>query len=118
MKAFNGNLDEIANAMKSSKQTMTDLSFDTRNIVGFGTEDKVIGTVFGMKDGNTSQPLAGNAAAFIIKLNALHKAGKMPNYNAFVSSYMYTFKQRVQQDYPYLAIKAAANIQDNRILFY
>jgi len=118
MKAFNGNLDKIASAMKSSKQTMTGLTFDTRNIVGFGMEDKIIGTVFGMKDGSTSQPMAGNAAAFVVKLDALHKAGKMPDYNAFVSSYMNTFKQRVQQDYPYLAIKEASDIQDNRILFY
>jgi peptidyl-prolyl cis-trans isomerase D len=118
MKAFNGNLDKIASTMKFSKQTMTDLTFDTRNIVGFGMEDKVIGTVFGMKNGNTSRPLIGNAAAFVVKLDALNKAGKMPNYNAFVSSYMYTFKQRVQQDYPYIAIKDAANILDNRILFY
>ena len=118
MKAFNGNLDEIASAMKSSKQTMTGLTFNTRNIVGFGMENKVIGTVFGMKDGSISQPLAGNAAAFVVKLNTLYKAGKMPNYNAFVRSYMYTFKQRVQQDYPYIAIKDAADVQDNRILFY
>ncbi|GMT44180.1 MAG: peptidylprolyl isomerase [bacterium] len=118
MKAFNGNLDKIASAMKASKQTMTNLTFNTKNIVGFGMEDKIIGTVFGMKGGSTSQPLAGNAAAFVIKSNALHKAGKMPNYNAFVSFYMNTFKQRVQQDYPYIAIKEASDIQDNRILFY
>jgi peptidyl-prolyl cis-trans isomerase D len=118
MKAFNGNLDKIARAVKAKTQSMSNLTFDTRNIVGFGMEDKVIGTVFGMKNGSTSQPLVGNAAAFVVKLDALNKAGKLPNYNAFVSSYVNAFKQRVQQDYPYVAIKDASDIVDNRITFY
>ena len=117
MKA-NGNLDKIANAVNAKKQSMNNLTFNTRNIVGFGMEDKVIGTVFGMKEGSISQPIVGNAATFVVKLDALHKAGKLPSYNAFISSYLNTFKQRVQQDYPYIAIKDAADIEDNRITFY
>ena len=118
MKAFNGDLDKMAAAMKAKKQTMDNLTFNTRNIVGFGMEDKVIGTVFGMKDKTVSQPVVGNAATFVVRLDALQKAGKLPNYNAFVSSYLNAFKQRVEQDYPYIAIKDAADIEDNRITFY
>ena len=118
IKAFRGNLTKIAVALNSRKQSMNNLTFNTRNIVGFGMEDKVIGTIFGMKDGSTSQPLVGNAATFVVKLDALQKAGKLPDYNAFVSSYQNAFKQRVQQDYPYVAIKNAADIVDNRITFY
>jgi peptidyl-prolyl cis-trans isomerase D len=118
MKAFNGDLDKLAAAMKAQKQSMNNLTFNTRNIVGFGMEDKVIGTVFGMKNKTVSQPIVGNAATFVVKLNALHKAGKLANYNVFASSYLNAFKQRVQQDYPYVAIKDAADILDNRITFY
>jgi len=117
MKAFHGDLNKIASAMNAKKQSMT-LTFDTRNIVGFGMEDKVIGTVFGMKTGSTSQPIVGNAATFIVKLDNVQKAGKLSNYNAFVSSYLYSFRQRVMEGYPYIAIKDAADIQDNRITFY
>ncbi len=118
MKAYNGNLDKLAAAMKTKKESMDNLTFNTRNIVGFGMEDKVIGTVFGMKVHSVSQPIAGNAATFVVSLEALKKAGKLPNYNAFVSSYLQAFRQRVEQDYPYIAIKDAADIQDNRITFY
>ena len=118
MKVFNGNLNKIAAAVNAKTQTMDNLTFYSRNIVGFGMEDKVIGTVFGMKGGSTSQPLVGNAATFVVKLDALNKAGKLPNYNAFVSSYVNAFKQRVQEDYPYVAIKDASDIVDNRITFY
>ena len=118
MKAYGNNIDKLATAMKTKKQTMDNLTFNTRNIVGFGMEDKVIGTVFGMKDKTVSQPIVGNAATFVVSLDALQKAGKLPNYKAFVSPYLNAFKQRVEQDYPYIAIKEAADIQDNRITFY
>ncbi len=118
MKAFNGNLNKIAGAVNAKKQSMVNLTFNTRNIVGFGMEDKVIGTVFGMKDGSISQPIVGNAATFLVKLDALHKAGKLTNYNAFLSSYYSAFRQRVKQDYPYIALKDASDIVDNRITFY
>jgi len=117
MKAFHGDLNKIASAMNAKKQSMT-LTFDTRNIVGFGMEDKVIGTIFGMKTGSTSQPIVGNAATFVVKLDNVQKAGKLSDYNAFVSSYLYSFRQRVMEGYPYIAIKDAADIQDNRITFY
>jgi len=118
MKTFGGNLDKLATAMKAKKETMDNLTFNTRNIVGFGMEDKVIGTVFGMKEKTVSPPIAGNAATFVVSLEALKKAGKLPNYNAFVSSYLQAFRQRVEQGYPYIAIKDAADIEDNRITFY
>jgi len=118
MKKYHGNLDKLATAFKTEKQSMDNLTFNSRNIVGFGMEDKVIGTVFGMKDKTVSQPIAGNAAAFVVSLDALQKAGKLPNYKAFISPYLNEFKQRVMQDYPYVAIKDAANIEDNRITFY
>jgi peptidyl-prolyl cis-trans isomerase D len=118
MKKYGGNLDKLAAAMKTKKETMNNLTFNSRNIVGFGMEDKVIGTVFGMKVKTVSQPIAGNAATFVVSLDALKKAGKLRNYNAFTSSYYQAFNQRVDRDYPYIAIKDAADIEDNRITFY
>ncbi|UBM62858.1 SurA N-terminal domain-containing protein [Candidatus Sulfidibacterium hydrothermale] len=118
MEKYHGNLDKLAAAFKTKKQSMDNLTFNSRNIVGFGMEDKVIGTVFGMKDKTVSQPIVGNAATFVVSLDALRKAGQLHNYKAFISPYLNEFKQRVAQDYPYIAIKDAADIQDNRITFY
>ncbi len=118
MEKYHGNLDKLAAAFKTQKQSMNNLTFNSRNIVGFGMEDKVIGTVFGMKDKTVSQPIVGNAATFVVSLDALRKAGQLHNYKAFISPYLNEFRQRVAQDYPYVAIKDAADIQDNRITFY
>ncbi len=118
MKAYHGDLNKMAAALKLKVQSMTDMTFDSRNLVGFGMEDKVIGTVFGMKAGSLSQPIVGNAATFVVKVDKLIPSGKLPNYDQFVRTLTATFKQRVQQDYPYVAIKDAADIEDNRITFF
>lgn len=118
LKGFNGDLNKMAGAMNLKVQQMDPLTFTSRNLVGFGMEDKVIGTVFGMKAGSTSQPIVGNAATFVVKVNKVVPAGKLPNYNQFVRTLTASFKQRVQQDYPYVAIKDAADIEDNRISFF
>jgi len=118
MKSFKGNFNKMANALKLKTQSMNNITFNTRNLIGFGMEDKVIGTVFGMKPGTVSQPIIGNAAAFDVKVDKITPAGKIPNYNQFVRMLTTPFRQRVQQDYPYVAIKDAAEIKDNRISFF
>lgn len=118
MKKYKGNLVSMEKGMNLQAQEMTNLTFDSRNIVGFGMEDKVIGSVFGMKQGQTSQPLVGNAAAFIVKVDRMSPAGKLPNYKQYVQSLYNTFALRVYQGYPYVALKNTATIEDNRIQFY
>ncbi|MBN2638412.1 MAG: SurA N-terminal domain-containing protein [Bacteroidales bacterium] len=118
MEQYKGNLTSMEKGMNLQPQEMTNLAFDSRNIVGFGMEDKVIGSVFGMKQGQTSQPIVGNAAAFVVKADKMLPAGKLPNYNQYVQSLYNTFAQRVYQGYPYVALKNTATIEDNRVKFY
>ncbi len=118
MKAYKGNVNEMAQKMHLTKQEMQNLTFDSRNIIGFGMEDKVIGTVFGMKPKQVSQPVVGNAATFVIALDKITPAGKLTNYKQFVQPLYAAFAQRVAQGYPYVALKEAAEIEDNRIKFY
>jgi parvulin-like peptidyl-prolyl isomerase len=118
MAKYKGNFSALEKNLKLSSSEMTNLTFDSRNIVGFGMEDKVIGTVFGMKAGQTSQPIIGNAATFVVKVDKMTPAGNLTNYNAFVQPLYRNFIQRVNQDYPYVALKKTAEIEDNRIKFY
>jgi peptidyl-prolyl cis-trans isomerase D len=118
MKAYNGNMDQLAKAMNLKLQEEDNLTFDSRNLIGFGMENKVIGTVFGMKAGQVSKPIVGNAATFVVKLDKLTKAPQPSNYDQLVKEMGTAFAQRVFQDYPYIALKKASDIQDNRIKFY
>lgn len=118
MDQYKGNLAALEKNMNLKAEEMTNLSFDSRNIVGFGMEDKVIGTVFGMKQGQTSQPIVGNAAAFVVKTDKMIPAGKLVNFNQYAQSLYNSYAQRVYQGYPYVALKNTAEIEDNRIKFY
>ncbi len=118
MKAFNGNLSQMGKSMKLDIQEEDNLSFSSRNLIGFGMENNVIGAVFGMKQGTVSQPIIGNAATFVVKLDRIIPADTPASYNQFVNQLTATFIQRVNQDYPYIALKDASDIQDNRINFY
>ena len=81
-------------------------------------ENKVIGTVFGMKEGQISKPIVGNAATFVVKLDKLTPAPQPSNYNQLMKEMGTAFTQRVFQGYPYIALKKASDIQDYRIKFY
>jgi len=118
MKAFDGNMTKMAQAMNLRLQRVNDMVFNSRNLEGFGMEDKVIGAVFGMKVASVSSPIIGNAATFVVKVDKIVPSGKLPNYNQFVRSLTIPFAQRVEQNYPYVAIKEAADIVDNRNVFF
>jgi peptidyl-prolyl cis-trans isomerase D len=118
MKAYNGNMAAVEKAMKLTPQEEDNLTFDARNLMGFGMEDKVIGSVFGMKPGQVSQPIVGNAATFMVKVDKVSPATAPANYNQLVNQLTAQFIQRVNQDYPYIALRDASDIQDNRITFY
>ncbi len=119
MKKYNGDMDKIAAEMKNVvKNKVPALTFNDRNLPGFGREKKVIGYVFGMNDGQISKPLAGNGGAFVVKLNKITRANDISDYTILRKTMYGDFAKRVQQDRPYQAIKEAADITDNRRSFY
>ncbi len=118
MKTFDGDFAKIAATMKVQKEKMTTLSFNTRNMTGFGREKKVVGYVFGMDQGKISRPLIGNGGVFVIHLDKMTKASDLGNYSATIKKMESEFEKRVTQNYPYKALKNASDIVDNRISFY
>ena len=118
MKAFNGNLSELEKSMNLKSQEDGNLTFDSKTLTGFGNEGKVIGTVFGMKQGQVSKPIVGNAATFVVKLDKVTPAPKLANYNNIARAMGMAFTQRVFEDAPYVALKKASDVEDNRIKFY
>ncbi|MBE0651276.1 MAG: peptidylprolyl isomerase [Bacteroidales bacterium] len=120
MNAYNGNMAAVEKAMNLTPQEEDNMTFDSRNLMGFGMENKVIGSVFGMKQGQVSKPIIGNAATFMVKVDKVTPAptATAVAYNQLLSQLTSQFYQRVNQDYPYVALKEASDIQDNRITFY
>lgn len=118
MSGFNNDMDQLAQELNLEKVDVGSLTFASRNLQGFGAENKVIGTVFGMNEQAVSQPIIGNGAVFVVQLNKLLKAPEKENYTQNSTTLMNAFTQRVNQDFPYRAIEEASEIEDNRSLFY
>ncbi|MGE4541610.1 MAG: peptidylprolyl isomerase [Bacteroidales bacterium] len=118
MKALNNDWDKIIAELKAEKQVVSDLSFDSRTVTGFGQESKLIGTIFTMEEGETSEPLAGNAAAFIVKLNKLSAAPETDNYDRIRRDYSVAFSNSVRNNAAFRALEKESDIEDNRLLFY
>ncbi len=110
--------DRIIAELNGEKQTVPDLSFDSRTITGFGQESQVIGTLFTMQEGQISEPIAGNAAAFIIKLNKLSAAPETDNYDRIRRDYSVAFANSVRNNAAFRALEKESDIEDNRLLFY
>ncbi len=118
MGAYGKEFDKISENLNLDKVDINSLTFSSRNIQGFGAENEVIGSVFGMNPSEVSEPIIGNGAVFVIKVDKLTEAPEREDYIQNSTTLKNTFTQRVDQDYPFRAIEKASDIKDNRLLFY
>lgn len=72
MNAAGQDLNRIASDLKSQVEN-ADLAFDSRMLLNFGQESKVIGKIFTLGSGGFST-IAGSTAAFAVKVNNLNIA--------------------------------------------
>lgn len=100
------------------KDEMSALTFDSRNIKGFGSENEIIGTMFGMNTGESLGPVVGKGGVFIVKLDNKVAAGEMQNYNEVNKKKQDDWKRRIEQGIAYRALENGAEIEDNRYIFF
>lgn len=118
METFNNDMETLSGQKDYIKDQMAALTFTSRNIKGFGTEDEIIGTVFGMNNEETLGPVVGKGGVFIVKLNNLVKAKEKENYLETIKTLQQAWTTRIDQGYAYRALESASEIEDNRNLFY
>jgi len=118
IKPYGDDMDKIAVLNGFKKDNMPALTFASRNIKGYGTENFIIGRVFGTDPGQQFGPIEGKGGVFIVKLNTLNKIAPPENLDNIKSRLAKRFKQRLDRGVVYNAIKDKADIVDNRIKFY
>ena len=118
MNAFNGDMAKAEADMKLTKTNVNPFLFTSRNLKGFGAENQAIGTAFGLTEGSVSEPVIGNAAVFMIKMNSLTKASAPASYDQTINTLQTAFKQGIEQDQAYRALEESLDVVDNRITFY
>jgi len=65
--------DGLAEALGTTVQTVTQLSYNQTLIPGLGREPRFVGTVFGLQEGTTSGVVEGENAAFVVQLTKLYE---------------------------------------------
>ena len=117
LKDFNEQLKDLK-VEKELYQNIDNITFDGRGFGNFGVEDKVIGTVMGMKAGETSEPIVGGNGLYVVKVTKETPAATTTDYSNIVKEQRTRFNNQVLNNSAYSALKDIVKIQDNSILFY
>ena len=109
-------LADIATASKQTVRTASAVSLQSPVISGVGFEPAIIGAMFTAKENTVFNKVDGNKGVFAFVVTKREKPAALPNYDTFRKRIADT--RKAQTALMYNAIKEAANVEDNRGVFY
>lgn len=110
-------LDQIAQNQGVSVQSADAINLAQPTLTGAGSEPRVVGTAFGLKEGETSQPIAGNKGVYVVQVVSKFEAPKMDSYKPFAQQQSMATRAQATMGV-FEALKEKAEIEDNRSRFY
>ena len=110
-------LDQIAQNQGVSVQSADAINLAQPTLTGAGSEPRVVGTAFGLKEGETSQPIAGNKGVYVVQVVSKFEAPKMDSYKPFAQQQSLATRAQATMGV-FEALKEKAEIEDNRSRFY
>lgn len=110
-------LQEVATSQNVTVQNASALTMAAPTIPGAGSEPKVVGTAFGIKPGQESGFIEGLSGVFKIRVLAYNKAPDLENYTPYANQVNAGVTQALSTNV-FEALKASADIEDNRASFY
>lgn len=116
-KIKSSDLATIAKTQNQQVETAISINRQSPFLAGIGPEPKVVGTAFGLKEGQTSKPIAGVQGVFVIKVTAIDDAPDLENYS---NDAKLIAQRTANQSTSALveALKKATKIEDKRAVFY
>ena len=111
-------LGAIARAFNTKVDTNRNLTFNARNLPGYGMENIVIGRVLTYQEGENTGIIKGNAGVFVVEVARVHNAPDLDNYSAYIGQKVAEFEQRVTSNFVYQALEKNTEIKDYRRYFY
>ncbi|HMR17458.1 MAG TPA: peptidylprolyl isomerase, partial [Mariniflexile sp.] len=107
------NLEALAKAENTTVRTATDITMKAPSITGVGREPMVVGTAFGLKQGQTSKLIDGVNGVYMVQVTKGTPGVKLDSYQA-VANRVEQQKLNVVSSRLYNALKEASEIEDNR----
>jgi len=108
-------LEEAAKAAKVAVANATDLTLQNPNLLGFGSEPKVVGTAFATAPNKVSELIEGRSGVFKLQTKSVAKAPAIKNYDAYTARLKAMSAASMGRIIP--ALKDKAKIKDNRLDF-
>ncbi len=107
------NLQDLAKAEKTTVRLASAINMKTPTISGAGREPLVVGTAFGLKEGDISKPIAGANGVYVIQVEKITPAPKLDSYQA-AANRVSNQKTATVNSKLYTALRDVADIEDNR----
>ncbi len=106
-------VQDVANEQNQSVRTALAVNMKNPTLSGAGREPKVVGTAFGLKEGETSGLIEGNNGVYMLEVTKITPAIELDNYQAFANQ-ITTSRMTSVNSSLFNALKSAAEIEDNR----
>ncbi|GAA3578415.1 peptidylprolyl isomerase [Snuella lapsa] len=106
-------LEDVASAESVSVRTASAINMKNPTISGAGREPFIVGTAFGLGEGETSGLLEGANGVYMIQVTKVTPAVELDNYQA-AANRVEQQKVNVVNTKLYNALKEASEIEDNR----
>ena len=110
-------LEDIAAAEGQTVKTAVAVNMKNPTLSGAGREPLVIGTAFGLDEGETSELIEGNTGVYAVQVTKTTPAPVLSSYQA-AANRIGQAKESAVNTQLYNALKDAAEIEDNRAVFY
>ena len=111
-------LQEVATSQNVTVKTANALTRMSPTIAGAGTEPLVVGIAFGTATGESTGLIDGDSGVFKVRVLSIEKAPDMENYAPYVNQLKSAVNANTVNKNIYDALKAAADIEDNRADFF
>lgn len=118
--ALAGNKDLLAFAQSigSKVDTVDNVTFNLRNIAGYGNETNVIGKIFSSEPGQLTGPIKGNNSAFVFIVDDFIYPDPSEDNKMYERQMLMNFQAKLNNNSYLKAIEDNADVEDNRVLFY
>ncbi|MCC6939001.1 MAG: peptidylprolyl isomerase [Flavobacteriales bacterium] len=110
-------LNALATEMNVSVQTATDMLYNAFNIPGGTSEYEVVGQIFALQNGQTSVPLKGDQAMYVVSMTTKTDAPADGDISGDRSSLLSRVQSRAENGV-FNALKEASGVVDHRYMFY
>ncbi len=110
-------LADLASANNVTVSNASALTVKSPTIPGAGREPLVVGSAFGLEEGNSSGLLQGETGVFMLKVTKKTPAAEIQNFSTFAKT-LTTSNTNAVNSAVYNALKEGADIEDKRATFY